>query len=130
MRRRSGRSVRAGGLDLAADARLARVELVEDLLGDTVELFAREEAEEAPCEVERVEDGAVLVDALLDELVLEPAEELDGELQARPSQKGFREKSVGAGRTFSSELSASSPTTAFIAAASFPIAYCVEQFPA
>jgi hypothetical protein len=77
------RSIRAGGLDLAADTRLARVELVEDLLRDAVELLAREEAEEAPCEVERVEDGAVLVRALLDKLVLEPAEELDGELWRR-----------------------------------------------
>jgi hypothetical protein len=47
------------------------VELIEDLGGDTLEHLPREEAEELPPEVERVEDCAVLVHALVDKVLLE-----------------------------------------------------------
>lgn len=54
--------------------------LVEDLGRDAVELLARERAEQRPREVERLKDGAVLADALADELLLEPPKEGEGEL--------------------------------------------------
>ena len=53
-----------GGLHvLGRFARLARVELGDDLGADTVELLLGEDAQQRPGEVERVEDGPALVRA-------------------------------------------------------------------
>ena len=52
------------------------VELLEELRVDPLEHLLGEEAEQLPAEVERVEDGPVLVCALVDEPLLELPEEL------------------------------------------------------
>jgi hypothetical protein len=52
------------------------VPLVDHLFRDTVQLFAREDSEQGPREVERVVDASVLVDPLLDECAFKLVEEL------------------------------------------------------
>lgn len=55
-------AVLVGGIPgILARGGLARVPLVEGLLGDTVEHLLREDTEELPCCVEGVEDGTLLV---------------------------------------------------------------------
>ena len=77
----------------------ARVEAGERLLGDALEHVLREGAEEAPRDLERVEDRAVLVRPLVDELRLELLEELEVEvvLEGMEGRGGARERRV-AGR--------------------------------
>mmetsp|Transcript_45814 Transcript_45814/g.114867 ORF Transcript_45814/g.114867 Transcript_45814/m.114867 type:complete len:213 (-) Transcript_45814:915-1553(-) len=58
---------------------LAGVELVEDLLRDTLEHLPGEGAAEAPCNVERVEDVTHLVRLLCEEALLKLCEELEVE---------------------------------------------------
>ena len=81
--------------------RVPVVILVEGLLRDAAEELAREDAQEAPGEVQRFEDGALLV-ALVDELALELVQKLEVQ-EILPAQR-LR------------------PTTAFIARVSFLMA--------
>ena len=67
-------------MDPTAPLAAARVEAGERLLGDALEHVLREGAEEAPRDLERVEDRAVLVRPLVDELRLELLEELEVEV--------------------------------------------------
>lgn len=69
----------------------AGVVLLEHLLRDALEQLLREGAQQRPGEVERLEDGAVLVRALVDELGLELVEELEVEVVLR------RERLIGSG---------------------------------
>ena len=62
---------------LAARLARARVEALEGLLGDALEHLLGEGAQQAPCNLEGVEDGAVLVRPLVDELGLELVEEFE-----------------------------------------------------
>ena len=57
----------------------ASVELIKNLLGDTVEEFLGVDTEKVPCLVERFEDCAGLVGGLGDEGAFEFFEELEGE---------------------------------------------------
>ena len=59
---------------------LALVELVEHLLGDSVEQLLGVDPEQVPGLVEAVEDGALLVRALVDVRLLELLEELERQL--------------------------------------------------
>ena len=60
--------------------RLPLVELIQDLLGDTVEQLLGVDAEELPSLVETVEDGALFVRALRDVCLLELLKELERQL--------------------------------------------------
>ncbi len=70
----------ASGTGTGTGTGVPRVVLLERRLGDAVELLLGEDAEELPAEVEALEDGALLVGALSDELALELAEELEVEM--------------------------------------------------
>lgn len=59
---------------------LPLVELVQDLLGDSVEKLLGVDSEQVPSLVETVEDGTLLVSALVDVCLLELLEELEREL--------------------------------------------------
>jgi hypothetical protein len=59
---------------------LSSVELVEVLLVDLLEELVREEAEEIPADIERLEDISRVVGSLSEEFALEFLEELEEKL--------------------------------------------------
>ena len=111
--------------------RLARVPLVERLLGDTVEQFLGEDAEELPSLVERLENGTLLISTcekeknVLVKCCFSPCAHLT--LRAQNDvpwlTKPLSNLSKNSRASLSSLDRASSPTTAFMAAASRPMAY-------
>eukprot|EP00050_Salpingoeca_kvevrii_P005899 m.286285 g.286285 ORF g.286285 m.286285 type:complete len:410 (+) comp11542_c0_seq1:188-1417(+) len=68
---------RAHTSSLGVARSLARIELGERLVVDALEHLLGEEAEQLPANVERLEHGAVLIWALVDELLLKLLEELE-----------------------------------------------------
>jgi hypothetical protein len=113
--------------------RLAAVELGDDLGADPVELLLGEDAEERPGEVERVEDRPGLVGACRRACggngigamgIIGGRSRAGKERGDAPWLMNCRSNlSRNSSASLSSDESASSPTTAFIAAASRPIAY-------
>uniref|UniRef100_A0A182QVN8 Uncharacterized protein n=1 Tax=Anopheles farauti TaxID=69004 RepID=A0A182QVN8_9DIPT len=76
-----------GGEHSGLVARVARVELGQDRGRDTLEHLLREDTQQLPADVERLEHGTVLVVALRDEVLLELGQEL--QVQQIVRREGF-----------------------------------------
>ena len=114
------------------------VELIQGLGGYTMEKLTGKDAEESPCKIKRLEDVASIIRSLCDKLPLKLVQELEVELCVNSKTKKNKiikimegklnnknklwQEEGKEGQTKSSDESASSPTTAFIAWTSFPIA--------
>lgn len=108
--------------------RLARVELLDDLGADTVKLLFGEYAQQRPREIQRVENASSLVGACKGVVFINLKTQISNPTRIMKSYVPWPTKprsnlSRNSSANLSSGDNASSPTTAFIAAASRPIAY-------